>query len=333
MSESINNSFTVIHPGILSLLQDSGRFGKHNIGLTNGGPLDKLSFDWANRLLGNEPNACVIEVSIGGLVLQSNIDTQIAITGGNAEITINNATVPSWQTHLIKAGDKISFGFAKTASRHYLAVKNGFQLEAMFGSCSTVVREKLGGLDGSALQAGDSLACFPIDPTVLNQYRVKQSDRPTYVDNTDSYADQASASHKVIELRVVLGYQHESFNHLDKTRFFTNEFTISDKCDRMGFRLTGPEIKSSISEMLSEGICYGAIQIPADGQPIILLNDRQTIGGYPKIGSVLSLDIPKLTQRLPGTKLTFRAIDIDEAQCELHLAYYRYKHAIVESID
>lgn len=323
-SEKINIGFTVVQPGILSLLQDAGRFGKHNIGLTNGGPLDKQSFDWANRLLDNDPNACVIEASIGGLVLQAEVDTQIAVTGGDAEFTINQKVVPSWQTHSIKAGDKIAFGFATTNTRHYLTVKGGFQVEEMFGSRSTVVREKLGGLDGSALKAGDVLPCEAITNDSEPQLTVNQTDRPKYI--------QTINPNENIILRVILGYQHQAFNNLQKARFFNNDFIISDKCDRMGFRLTGPEIKSDISGMLSEGICYGAIQVPADGQPIVLLNDRQTIGGYPKIGSVFSLDIPKLTQRLPGSSLQFESITIDEAQCQLHLADYRYRNTALREL-
>ena len=330
MSESsniIDKAFTVIQPGILSLLQDAGRFGKHNIGLTNGGPLDKLSFDWANRLLDNDPNDCVIEASIGGLVLQADIDTQIAVTGGDAELSINQQVVPSWQTHSVKAGDKIAFGFAKTASRHYIAVKGGFQVEPMFGSCATVAREKIGGLNGSALKAGDALPCLSVSKDEITQLAVNISDRPGYI---------ASARGADITLRVILGYQQDSFSGLQKARFFNNEFIISDKCDRMGFRLTGPEIKSELHTkeggMLSEGICYGAIQVPADGQPIILLNDRQTIGGYPKIGSVFSLDIPKLTQRLPGASVYFEPITMNDAQCELHLAQYRYQNTVLRTL-
>lgn len=324
-NKKVSDAFTILQPGILSLLQDSGRFGKHNIGLSNGGPLDKYSFDWANRLLDNDPNACVIEASIGGLVLESNIATQIAVTGGDATLSINQKTVLNWQTHAIKAGDIIAFGFTQVATRHYLAVKGGFQIEPMFGSCATVAREKLGGLRGCALQAGDKLAGLSLSQAeALNEVMQKTSNRPDYL---------GSAKGADIILRVILGYQQNSFSDLQKTRFFNNEFIISDKCDRMGFRLTGAEIKSDISGMLSEGICYGAIQIPADGQPIILLNDRQTIGGYPKIGSVLSLDIPKLTQRLAGASVYFEPISMNDAQCELHLAHYRYQNSKVRTLD
>lgn len=228
------------------------------------GSLDRLSYNWANRLLDNDPNACVIEISMGGLVLQSAIDTQIAITGGDAELTINAKAVSSWQTHSVKSGDKIAFGFAKTAARHYLAIKGGFQIEPMFDSCATVTREKFGSLNGEALKENDTLPCLSIPQETQTQRAVRHSDQPEY----------STTNEEALCLRVVLGYQHHSFNHIEKTRFFNNTFTVNDKCDRMGFRLTGAEIKSTISDMLSEGICYGAIQIPADGQPIILLNDR-----------------------------------------------------------
>ena len=312
----IEKAFVVVQPGILSLLQDLGRFGHHHIGITNGGPLDKLSFNWANRLLDNKPNDCVIEASFGGLVLRAEIDTQIAVTGGDGELTINQTVVPKWQTHAINKGDSISFGFAKTTQRQYLAVKGGFKVESSFGSCSTVVREKIGGLNGNALKANDTLPCLSSTNKTVPHTSVDLADRPPYL---------TSKKEEDITLRVILGYQQDAFSNIQKARFFNNEFKVSDKCDRMGFRLTGPEIKPDINSMLSEGICYGAVQIPSDGQPIILLNDRQTIGGYPKIGSIFSLDIPKLTQRLPGTSVYFEPLNIDDAQCELHLANYRYE--------
>ena len=187
--------FKVIQPGILSLLQDAGRFRQHSIGLTNGGPLDHHSFNWANRLCSNDHNACVIEASIGGLTLESQVDTQIAFTGGDAVLTINGEAAVSWQTHIIKSGDKIALGFSKYASRHYLAVKDGFNIEPMFGSCATVVREKLGGLTGSALQAGDRLPCSSV--TKIQSLKLAESHRPDYSGD--------------ITLRVILGYQQATF--------------------------------------------------------------------------------------------------------------------------
>lgn len=308
----------VLKAGFLSLLQDAGRFGKHDMGLTTGGPLDKSSFNWANRLCSNSSTACAIEVSIGGLTLKSQINTQIAVTGGDAGVKINDNPVQSWRTYSVKAGDIVEVGFAQQANRHYLAVAGGFQIPPMFGSCATVVREKMGGLDGKALTRGDFLPCKPHNKSDYKQWMLPETSRPVY-----------SGS---VVLRVILGYQQQSFSHKTKMRFFNSEFSISDRCDRMGFRLIGSKILANINGILSEGICYGAIQLPLDGQPIILLNDRQTIGGYPKIGSVLSLDLPKLAQRLPGTKVYFKSITIDEAQSLLRSAENRYQQTQLEPI-
>lgn len=318
-ADTSNNGFKVLQPGILSLLQDAGRFGQHAIGLTTGGPLDKFSFESANRLCGNPTNSCVIESSVGGLSLEAQADTQIALTGGDAQLSINKKPVASWQTHHIKKGDRIDLGFAVNNTRHYLAVKGGFVVAEMFGSVSTVAREKLGGLEGSALKAGDVIPYQAQNLASLTQYKLDESDRPDYSGE--------------VTLRVVLGYQKDHFSGLQQRRFFTSEFTLDERCDRMGFRTTGPEIKADINGILSEGICFGAIQIPPDGQPIVLLNDRQTIGGYPKIGSVFSLDIPALTQRLPGTKIRFEAITIDEAQRQLHLAHFREQRLQLIKLD
>ena len=140
---------------MLSLLEDQGRFGEHAIGLTTGGPLDKFSFDWANRLCNDPVNTCTIEASIGDLRLEAQLNTQIAVTGGDANVIINHQTVKSWRTHSIKTGDILDIGYAQRATRHYIAVAGGFQITPMFGSCATVTREKIGGLNGDALKQGD----------------------------------------------------------------------------------------------------------------------------------------------------------------------------------
>ncbi len=301
---------TVLQPGVLSLLQDNGRFGQHRIGLTTGGPLDRKAFRWANRLCGNLPqdNATAIEVSVGGLVLKAEADTAIALTGAEIPLKINQRNVANWQTQRIKAGDRIELGYATQGVRAYLAVSGGFTVPPSFGSTSTVMRESIGGLNGKALQKGDQL---PFPPQQAVEYlMLQQQYRPTYT-------NQAT-------LRVITGYQQEHFSATQQALFFHSEYTVSEQTDRMGFRLAGQAIKASIDGMLSEGICYGAIQIPADGQPIVLLNDRQTIGGYPKIGTVLSLDIARLTQLMPGGTVRFTPISLAEAHNALHLAERRF---------
>ena len=291
------SGFKVIQPGILTLIQDLGRFGQHGIGLTTGGPLDPLAFKWANRLCGNDLNASALEVSIGGLVLEAAIDTRLSVCGAAMPLKINGAECELWRSHPVKAGDKIELGYATDGARAYLAVAGGFDIAPSFGSSATVSREGIGGLNGGKLQAGDQLAANAAahEGCLL----LPEVYRPEYG--------------KHANLRVIPGYQQHAFSRVQQRRFFSSDYTVSDRCDRMGFRLEGPEVKPNIDGILSEGICHGAIQVPADGQPIVLLNDRQTIGGYPKIGSVLSLDTAALAQLMPGSTVSFEPITMEDA--------------------
>jgi biotin-dependent carboxylase-like uncharacterized protein len=297
-------SFKVLQPGILSLLQDSGRRGQQHIGLTNGGPLDREAFDYCNRLLGNTWNSTAIEISFGGLQLQAEVDTFVCVTGADMPLRINGTERPLWSVHPVAAGDSISLDFSENGCRSYLGVADGFTIEPSFGSTATVMRENIGGLRGDKLQAGDQLPCNPVRKR--KHYYLEPEHQPRY-QNT-------------ITVRVIPGYQERHFSRLQQRRFFSHAYTVSDRCDRMGYRLEGPAIKCDIEGILSEGICFGAIQVPADGQPIVLLNDRQTIGGYPKIGSAVSLDAARLAQLRPGGSVHFAPISPYGAHNALHLA-------------
>jgi biotin-dependent carboxylase-like uncharacterized protein len=347
MNQASQSNLEVINPGILSLLQDAGRFGHHQIGLTSGGPLDPEAFYWANRLCGNEPqdqrtsnsqasnsqtssseintnqtNTTAIEITVGGLHLKAHSAARIAVTGANMALSINNIEQALWRSHDIQAGDTIKLDFATQGARAYLAVAGGIQVPPQFGSRSTVVREGVGGLQGvdglqgSSLQVGDMLPCQPSYKADLPNWQLPQSYQPNYS--------------KQITVRVIPGYQEHCFSRFQQRLFFHNTYTVSKLCDRMGYRLEGPKIVADIEGILSEGICLGAIQVPADGQPIILMNDRQTIGGYPKIGSVLSLDLGRVSQLMPGDKINFAAITIDCAHNILNLAHQRLKNTSLE---
>jgi biotin-dependent carboxylase-like uncharacterized protein len=307
------SGFVVRQPGLLSLLHDRGRYGAHKLGLTTGGPLDFVAFDWANRLLGNDANATCVEVGFGGLVLEAETDTSFAITGAEAPCKLNGDAIEQWRSHDIGAGDQLEIGFATAGTRAYLAVRGGFDIEPSFGSSSTVVREKIGGLSGDKLQAGDHLPCHgePLE----QHHGVPEQERPRY-------GDEAT-------LRVVPGYQQAAFSPLQQWRFFNSEYRLTDRCDRMGFRLEGENVHSDMVGMLSEGICLGAIQIPADGQPIVLMNDRQTIGGYPKIGSVIALDTARLAQMSAGGRVRFEAISIEQAHNIHCLARARFERCVL----
>jgi biotin-dependent carboxylase-like uncharacterized protein len=311
------SGFNVLQPGVLSLIQDAGRFGQHGIGLTNGGPLDASAMQIANLLLGNSPSAAVIEVSFGGLELEALCDTAIAYTGGDAAISINGEERSSWRSYAVRAGDRISIGFATQFCRSYIAVADGFTIAEQFGSASTVVREGIGGTSGEKLSKGELLSCAgKTDAELLS---LNADDIPAYSDE--------------ICVRIVPGYQIKSFSRLQQRRFFSSVYSVTDRADRMGYRLEGPAIECDIEGILSEGICHGAVQIPADGQPIVLLNDRQTIGGYPKIGAALSLDTAKLSQLTPGAKVHFEAIDTFAASNALHLQHYRMSHLKFETVS
>jgi biotin-dependent carboxylase-like uncharacterized protein len=293
--------------GVLSLIQDAGRYGAFNLGLTNGGPADPLAFYWANRLCGNELNSTVIEISLGGLGLIAQVDCIIAVTGAPMPLNINGQATELWRSVFVKAGDTIDLGFTQRGVRCYLAVAGGFDIKPSFGSTSTVCREAIGGIRGGKLIENDVLPCQLVAKT---NHKLKQLMLPEH--------DQPKYSNEVL-LHTILSYQQAHFSRIEKRLFFSNEYQVSKHWDRMGYRLQGRAIKADITGILSEGICYGAVQIPADGQPIVLLNDRQTIGGYPKIGAVISQDCAKLSQLRQGDKVRFEPISMSQADNLFHL--------------
>lgn len=297
-------SLRVIQPGMLSLLQDGGRQGQHRIGLTNGGPMDPQAFHCCNRLLQNPAGATALEVSFGGLQLEALVDTFICLTGAEMALRINDVSQPGWTVLPVTAGDSIAVDFAERGCRAYLGVAGGFSVPQSFGSSATVMREHIGGLNGGKIEAGDKLPCEATGERRCLYLPVAQ--QPHY--------------HDIVTVRVIPGYQQARFDRYQQRRFFSHQYTVSNRCDRMGYRLEGPSIECDVEGILSEGICFGAIQIPADGQPIVLLNDRQTIGGYPKIGSALSLDCARLAQLKPGGQVYFAAITPHAAHNALHLA-------------
>lgn len=307
----------VVNPGLLSLLQDGGRIGYHGIGLTTGGPLSREAFNWANLLLGNQPGACALEVSFGGLELEALVTTQVAVTGAENKVAVNDEATDMWRGITLRPGDRLRLDFCTAGCRNYVAVADGFEVQPVFGSCSTVVREGLGGLNGAKVGRDQILPCGESTERTLLQ--LPNENRPCY-------SDEAT-------VRVVPGYQFEQFSKISRQLFFASEYIVSEAADRMGYRLEGPAIPSATRTMLSEGICLGAIQVPADGQPIVLLNDRQTIGGYPKLGSVLSLDCDRLSQLRPGGVVRFRPISGLDAHNELHLAAARSKTIALQELS
>ncbi|PLY07618.1 MAG: urea amidolyase [Arcobacter sp.] len=298
-------SLEIINNPILATIQDLGRYSYSHIGVTNSGVMDEYAYFYANKMLSNPFNTNTIEISFSNVIFKAHLDTQIAITGAICEVFINDIPKECWHTYHVKSGDIIKIGKIIEGARVYLCVKDGFDIKKEFGSNSTTLKENLGGIDGQKLKKGDILP-YKAFPKVHNK-RLKKEYIPIYEDE--------------LTLRVILSYQEENFSKEEQDKFFSNTYTITNEFNRMGCKLNGEPIVCDINGIISEGISFGAIQIPSDGQPIILLKDRQTIGGYPKIGSVFSVDCFKLAQMKIGSKVRFEEIDINSAQERLRKFY------------
>ncbi|MGC8853831.1 MAG: biotin-dependent carboxyltransferase family protein [Halothiobacillaceae bacterium] len=292
-------SLRVIKPGILALPQDGGRRGVMHTGLTQGGPLDLHAWAWANRLLDNPWGAGTLEIHYGGLELQAEDDLWLALTGADLEARIDSTPLAPWQSFLLRRGQHLRFGRARHGLRAYLAVAGGFAIDG-----PTIPREGLGGLHGNgrSLAIGDRLPCIP--GLTRRPRAVPSRFRPDY-----------SA---LLTLRLIPGAQFGAFGTKARARLFGQTWHLSPRSDRMGARLEGAPLKSP-SGLVSEGIALGAVQVPPDGQPIILLNDRQTLGGYPKLGAIHPLDLAALAQRPSGTELRLRPCTLQEAQAKMRI--------------
>ncbi|MGD8175889.1 biotin-dependent carboxyltransferase family protein [Marinimicrobium sp. ARAG 43.8] len=295
----------VVKPGALTLIQDLGRFGYQHLGVSPGGAMDEHAYLWANRLLGNRSDSPALEISLGGLQLEVHTDIVIAITGADLQARCNGEPLACWQTHTVRRGDALTFGFPVRGVRSYLAVAGGFLVEPVFGSVSTVVREGIGGLDGMGqpLRAGDWLPVAEESASnSLEGYLQGHCHRRVPPRFIPDYG-------QAVMLRVLEGQQCSEFARAEVQRFYEHPYTVSRRGDRMGVTLDGLALRGPAQGMTSEGIPFGAIQVPPDGQPIVLLKDRQTMGGYPKIGTVHPLDAFSLAQCPPGTAVQFTPVD------------------------
>jgi biotin-dependent carboxylase-like uncharacterized protein len=290
--------FRIVKPGIHSLIQDLGRTGHYANGITMSGPADKLSFLWANRLCGNRSNSSALELTFGGLEFETTVDAVIAVTGPEVNITCNDQTLSGWRSHRIRKGSHVRIARPASGIRNYLAVGGGFVVDPVFGSTATTVREMLGGIAGRALARGDMLTITPQTSTTL--FALPRNQRPDFSNNNI--------------LRVIPAWQAGQFTRISKRRFFGSPYQISPDSNRMAYRLTGDKLDVPETLLMSEGILPGAIQIPPDGQPIVMHCDHQTIGGYPKIGTVITVDLWRLAQLTPATSIRFKPVTPAKAQ-------------------
>jgi len=284
------NGLLIEHSTPLVQLQDAGRFGVRHLGVTQGGAADWLSMSWANYLLGNQLDAPVIEICLGGLDALLQRDTCLAIAGADLAATLDGQPLAPWQSIRVRAGQRLRFAHPQQGLRAYLAAPGGFNCPPTLGSCATVSREELGGLhgDGQALIAGDELN-WPGEAPTPRQLEKRLI--PDLSLNTP--------------LDLVLGAQIGDFSGQALFDLFNRPWQLDTRADRMGIRLLGPTLHYQGKALISEGIPLGAIQVPPDGQPIVLLNDRQTIGGYPRVGALTPQALARLAQAQPGERLRF----------------------------
>ncbi|PKH07982.1 biotin-dependent carboxyltransferase family protein [Moritella sp. Urea-trap-13] len=290
------SAFEVIKPGIHSLIQDLGRFGYQHLGITPGGPADLHAYLWANKILSNSSNMASIEIHYGLMTLKILVDTQMAICGAEFGVTINNKPAFNWQTHHVKSGDVIQYGGAKTGKCGYLAIVGGLQTEKIYQSRSTVIRDELSQVTSSPLYQGQLLPITTMRCAKTAGLQTEIAVPRHYIPN---YATPLS-------LGLSPCYQWPLLTSKQQHQLLSNKYQISTQANRMGYQLIGDVITDLPTSLISEGIALGSVQLPANGLPIILLQDRQTIGGYPKAGVISALDCGKLSQRQQGSEITFR---------------------------
>ncbi|MFT5880853.1 MAG: biotin-dependent carboxylase-like uncharacterized protein, partial [Moritella sp.] len=284
---------------------------------TPGGPADLHAFLWANKLLNNTSNSACIEIHYGLLSLRVLIDTKIAICGADFNVTINSIPILNWQTHPVKVNDTIQFSGAKIGKCGYLAIKGGILTPPTLGSRSTVVRDELSKITSTPLQQAQILpASSPLPHNDIVQSQVprhylSQVPRHDRSQVPRHYLSQVPRHYRPdyttpLILTLFPCYQWRHFSHEQQTKLLDNTYHVSSQVNRMGCRLSGEAIAHLPTKLTSEGIALGSVQLPADGQPIVLFQDRQTIGGYPKAGVISALDCGQLFQRQRGARVNFR---------------------------
>lgn len=292
----------ILLSGILATIQDKGRFGYGRYGVAPSGALDHLSLRAGNMLVGNPEDEASLEITIMGLKAKAITEVAIAVTGGDLQPFLNDKPLDMWKSHAIRKGHILSFRGVKSGCRSYLAIGGGISLPVIMGSKSTNLSSKFGGLGGRPLKGGDILYSESPQRHLLTEGRkFPQEWVPSYG--------------KEWRLRVIFGPQDDQFTERGKRIFLASSYHVSSDTDRTGIRLAGPVIerRPEVGEsIISEGVICGTIQVPGDGQPIIILVETVT-GGYRKIATVISADLPLLGQLKPGDRVRFEQVSLDEA--------------------
>lgn len=304
-------SIKIIKPGLLTTVQDKGRYSYQKFGVPVSGVMDSFSHRVSNLLVGNDLFEAVLEVTLLGPEIEFLDDCVIAITGGNLSPMINKKSINMWKSIYAKKGDILSFGQIKNGCRSYISFAGGIDVPLVMGSKSTYIKGKIGGYEGRSLVSKDILKMgSPKDNfKSLKGRTIHLNHKPIYTNE--------------FEVRVILGPQDDYFTDKGINTFLSSQYVITNECDRMGYRLDGEKIEHiKGADIISDGIAFGAIQIPDNGKPIIMMADRQTTGGYTKIAHIISSDLSKIAQAKPGDKINFKSISIEEAHKILKSSFY-----------
>ncbi len=312
----------VIRAGLITTVQDLGRRGYQQYGVSVGGAMDRFATRVANILVGNPESAAVLEATLRGPTLRFDSDALIAICGCDLAPTIDGAPVPRWRPVAVRKDTTIAFGTARSGCRAYLAIAGGFDVPLVLNSRCTYLRATLGGHEGRALQAGDALPVGAPSVVALEIMHQLSGDRSKAFNparwNAEPYAP-AYAEHPTA--RIILGCEFDWLSQESQQLLLNTAYEITNQSDRMGYRLSRPTLTLAQTRkmMVSAPVCAGTIQVPPDGQPLVLMADCATTGGYPRVAHVATVDLPLVAQAKPGSRLRFQKITLGEAH-ELYRA-------------
>lgn len=312
-------SIQIIRPGLLTTVQDEGRFGYRRYGVPVGGSMDMFAARAANILVGNSRHDAVLEITMSGPELQVQTNQLVSLCGADLSATVDRQPVPLWRPVLLRAGSVLKFGACRHGLRAYLAFAGGIDVPEVMGSRSTDVKTGFGGFHGRALRAADVLDMGSIQDQVRQWMRFMEEqlgDNKSMVAPAWLLSERERPNYygKAV-VRVMQGQDCAEFSAESLDRFYTEDYLISPQSDRMGYRMQGLRLELDRPlHRLSEAVTFGTVQVPTDGQPIVLMADHQTIGGYPVIAQVAAVDLPILAQARPGSRVSFAEITHEEAR-------------------
>ena len=301
-----SGNIEIVSPGNRLTVQDLGRRGSQRYGVSVSGVLDLQAAVIANRLVGNPASAAMLEATFGGAAITFERDTKVAIAGAEVEVDVDSFPIPNWETVIVPAGGTLTLGIPSSGLYSYVAIEGGVDVPLMLGSRSTHVASGIGGFEGRALASGDLLQ---------SGSETDGNARPRAGTTTPAGLNPA-CEQRDARIQVIEGPQIDAFDADARDVFLTALFSVSNLTDRQGARLDGPEVSAigGKHDIVSDPAYMGAVQVPADGKPIVLLADRQPTGGYAKIASVVAADLPAVVQKAPGTEIGFELVDIETAQ-------------------